>query len=240
MPHSYAGMFSFVPCTGIFSVLFPGDMPMSYPVLNLFLSPKHWTETRCPLNVYNWFLCLSCNLTWKILNKNRRWWQADREGGTLAQVSLRRWEYRLQQGCHQPSSIVLGLQEPHRRFSGVGARNCLWLLWSWGLLWLSFCHRYFSLQATHPLGFDDVVRLEIESNICREGGPLPNCFTTPLRQAWTTMEKVTKTWKALNYKKFLTGGTQKIEHGKKQTEQWKVEAVQQWWERGLWVWLGMY
>nr|XP_032641738.1 A-kinase anchor protein 10, mitochondrial [Chelonoidis abingdonii] len=50
--------------------------------------------------------------------------------------------------------------------------------------------RYFSLQATHPLGFDDFVRLEIESNICREGGPLPNCFTTPLRQAWTTMEKV--------------------------------------------------
>ncbi|XP_078536047.1 A-kinase anchor protein 10, mitochondrial isoform X2 [Lissotriton helveticus] len=50
--------------------------------------------------------------------------------------------------------------------------------------------RYFSLQATHPLGFDDNVRLEIESNICREGGPLPNCFTTPLRQAWTTMEKV--------------------------------------------------
>ncbi|KAJ7308810.1 hypothetical protein JRQ81_008077 [Phrynocephalus forsythii] len=50
--------------------------------------------------------------------------------------------------------------------------------------------RYFSLQATHPLGFDDAVRLEIESNICREGGPLPNCFTTPLRQAWTTMEKV--------------------------------------------------
>uniref|UniRef100_A0A8C0FZT2 A-kinase anchoring protein 10 n=1 Tax=Bubo bubo TaxID=30461 RepID=A0A8C0FZT2_BUBBB len=48
--------------------------------------------------------------------------------------------------------------------------------------------KYFSLQATHPLGFDDSVRLEIESNICREGGPLPNCFTTPLRQAWTTME----------------------------------------------------
>ncbi|KAM9253783.1 A-kinase anchor protein 10, mitochondrial [Dugong dugon] len=50
--------------------------------------------------------------------------------------------------------------------------------------------KYFSLQATHPLGFDDIVRLEIESNICREGGPLPNCFTTPLCQAWTTMEKV--------------------------------------------------
>ncbi|CAB1316426.1 unnamed protein product [Coregonus sp. 'balchen'] len=50
--------------------------------------------------------------------------------------------------------------------------------------------QYFSLQATNPLGFDDSVRMEIESNICREGGPLPDCFTTPLRQAWTTMEKV--------------------------------------------------
>lgn len=50
--------------------------------------------------------------------------------------------------------------------------------------------KYFSLQATNPLGFDDSVRMEIESNICREGGPLPDCFTTPLRQAWTTMEKV--------------------------------------------------
>ncbi|XP_041947035.1 A-kinase anchor protein 10, mitochondrial isoform X4 [Alosa sapidissima] len=50
--------------------------------------------------------------------------------------------------------------------------------------------KYFSLQATNSLGFDDSVRMEIESNICREGGPLPDCFTTPLRQAWTTMEKV--------------------------------------------------
>uniref|UniRef100_A0A3Q3AWM9 A kinase (PRKA) anchor protein 10 n=1 Tax=Kryptolebias marmoratus TaxID=37003 RepID=A0A3Q3AWM9_KRYMA len=49
--------------------------------------------------------------------------------------------------------------------------------------------KYFSLQATNPLGFGDSVRMEIESNICREGGPLPDCFTTPLRQAWTTMEK---------------------------------------------------
>nr|XP_020456271.1 A-kinase anchor protein 10, mitochondrial [Monopterus albus] len=50
--------------------------------------------------------------------------------------------------------------------------------------------KYFSLQATNPLGFGDFVRMEIESNICREGGPLPDCFTTPVRQAWTTMEKV--------------------------------------------------
>lgn len=50
--------------------------------------------------------------------------------------------------------------------------------------------KYFSLQATNPLGFGDTVRMEIESNICREGGPLPDCFNTPLRQAWTTMDKV--------------------------------------------------
>jgi hypothetical protein len=75
---------------------------------------------------------------------------------------------------------------------------------------MSFCHRYFSLQATHPLGFDDVVRLEIESNICREGGPLPNCFTTPLRQAWTTMEKVTKIFKGLNYTKFYWWNSESI------------------------------
>lgn len=55
---------------------------------------------------------------------------------------------------------------------------------------LLFLSRYFSLQATNPLGFGDSVRMMIESNICREGGPLPDCFTTPLRQAWTTMEKV--------------------------------------------------
>uniref|UniRef100_UPI00358F05CC A-kinase anchor protein 10, mitochondrial-like isoform X2 n=1 Tax=Myxine glutinosa TaxID=7769 RepID=UPI00358F05CC len=50
--------------------------------------------------------------------------------------------------------------------------------------------KYFSLQATCPLGFGDAVRLEVESNICREGGPLPDCFSTPLRQAYTTMEMV--------------------------------------------------
>ncbi|XP_046945597.1 A-kinase anchor protein 10, mitochondrial isoform X2 [Lynx rufus] len=66
--------------------------------------------------------------------------------------------------------------------------NCFVLAQS--IVFSAMEQEYFSLQATHPLGFDDVVRLEIESNICREGGPLPNCFTTPLRQAWTTMEKV--------------------------------------------------
>ncbi|XP_038059188.1 A-kinase anchor protein 10, mitochondrial-like [Patiria miniata] len=50
--------------------------------------------------------------------------------------------------------------------------------------------KYFSLQATCPIGFDDSMRLEVETNICREGGPLPDCFTTPMRQAYTTLETV--------------------------------------------------
>ncbi|XP_071493415.1 A-kinase anchor protein 10, mitochondrial-like [Diadema antillarum] len=48
--------------------------------------------------------------------------------------------------------------------------------------------KYFSLQATNPIGFDDNIRFEVESNICREGGPLPTCFAAPMRQAYTTLE----------------------------------------------------
>uniref|UniRef100_A0A4W5N548 A-kinase anchoring protein 10 n=1 Tax=Hucho hucho TaxID=62062 RepID=A0A4W5N548_9TELE len=66
------------------------------------------------------------------------------------------------------------------QYDGLEAQNDAMILYD----------KYFSLQATNPLGFGDSVRMEIESNICREGGPLPDCFTTPLRQAWTTMEKV--------------------------------------------------
>ncbi|XP_018104308.1 A-kinase anchor protein 10, mitochondrial isoform X2 [Xenopus laevis] len=72
------------------------------------------------------------------------------------------------------------LADKNGQYDGQEAQNDAMILYD----------KYFSLQATLPLGFDDSVRLEIESNICREGGPLPNCFTTPLRQAWTTMEKV--------------------------------------------------
>lgn len=50
--------------------------------------------------------------------------------------------------------------------------------------------KYFSLQAEHPLGFDFAIRCEIESNICREGGPLPNCFATAMKQTFTTLESV--------------------------------------------------
>lgn len=50
--------------------------------------------------------------------------------------------------------------------------------------------KYFSLQATTPLGFSQKVRFEIESNICRESGPLPNCFDTPLRIVLHTLEQM--------------------------------------------------
>ena len=36
--------------------------------------------------------------------------------------------------------------------------------------------KYFSMQATSPLGFSDSVRLQIENNICSEGGPDSSCF----------------------------------------------------------------
>ncbi|XP_043272093.1 A-kinase anchor protein 10, mitochondrial isoform X2 [Venturia canescens] len=41
--------------------------------------------------------------------------------------------------------------------------------------------KYFSLQATMPLGFSDKIRFQVEQNICREGGdgPQPDCFDHP-------------------------------------------------------------
>ena len=36
--------------------------------------------------------------------------------------------------------------------------------------------KYFSMQASTPIGFNDAVRLHIENNICSEGGPDNSCF----------------------------------------------------------------
>lgn len=49
--------------------------------------------------------------------------------------------------------------------------------------------KYFSLQATCPLGFSDKVRLEVEQNICRDGGPLPDCFKKPINIVLHYLEK---------------------------------------------------
>lgn len=59
------------------------------------------------------------------------------------------------------------------------------------LLWTVFVYfRYFSLQASHPVGFGDKTRFEIEGNICREGGPLPSCFAITHHIAYCSMKKV--------------------------------------------------
>ncbi|XP_071094421.1 A-kinase anchor protein 10, mitochondrial-like [Haliotis cracherodii] len=49
--------------------------------------------------------------------------------------------------------------------------------------------KYFSLQATQPLGFDDKIRFMVEGNICREGGPLPDCFAKPRDVVLNTLEQ---------------------------------------------------
>lgn len=46
------------------------------------------------------------------------------------------------------------------------------------------------MQATNPIGFDDKLRFEIEGNICREGGPLPDCFTKAKNIVLKILDKV--------------------------------------------------
>lgn len=53
-----------------------------------------------------------------------------------------------------------------------------------------FCCRYFSLQATCPLGYSDKIRFYVEHNICREEGPLPDCFRKPADIVFNVLEKV--------------------------------------------------
>nr|CAD7572781.1 unnamed protein product [Timema californicum] len=52
--------------------------------------------------------------------------------------------------------------------------------------------KFFSLQATSPLGFNDRVRIEMEHNICREEGPLPDCFQKPVKIVTKVLEKVSE------------------------------------------------
>lgn len=46
------------------------------------------------------------------------------------------------------------------------------------------------MQASLPLGVDDMARIEIENNICREAGPLPDCFSSPMEQVLCLLEEV--------------------------------------------------
>lgn len=53
-------------------------------------------------------------------------------------------------------------------------------------------YRYFSLQATMPLGFSDKIRFYVEQNICREDekGPQPDCFDKPNKIVYNFLNKV--------------------------------------------------
>lgn len=49
--------------------------------------------------------------------------------------------------------------------------------------------KYFSLQATCPLGFGDKIRFQIEENICHESGLQPDCFHQPIRLVEYVLDK---------------------------------------------------
>lgn len=57
---------------------------------------------------------------------------------------------------------------------------------------ISIYEKFFSLQATHPIGFPTDIRLKIESDICREGGPLPTCFDLPYQIVFKTLTQYVK------------------------------------------------
>ena len=46
------------------------------------------------------------------------------------------------------------------------------------------------MQASVPLGVDDITRIEIENKICREGGPLPDCFSCLMEHVLCLLEEV--------------------------------------------------
>lgn len=54
--------------------------------------------------------------------------------------------------------------------------------------------KYFSLQATNPVNFPTDIRLKIESEICREDGPLYSCFDLPYRIVFRTLTQYVKSF----------------------------------------------
>ncbi|XP_078034749.1 A-kinase anchoring protein pkaap [Augochlora pura] len=51
--------------------------------------------------------------------------------------------------------------------------------------------KYFSLQATKSLGFSDIIRFQVEDNICHEDGegPRPDCFDKPCKIVYNFLNK---------------------------------------------------
>ena len=46
------------------------------------------------------------------------------------------------------------------------------------------------MQASNSLGVSDETRIRIENKICREEGPLPDCFEEPMENVLTLLEEV--------------------------------------------------
>ncbi|XP_023930046.1 A-kinase anchor protein 10, mitochondrial-like [Lingula anatina] len=95
-------------------------------------------------------------------------------------------EYMEQEGAMDLLQLYLALDNfqqhlasQHGQYDGQEAQADAMVLYD----------KYFSLQATCQVGFDDKVRFEVESNICREGGPLPDCFAWPKGIVFLSLEK---------------------------------------------------
>lgn len=78
---------------------------------------------------------------------------------------------------------------------------------------ISIYEKYFSLQATHPIGFPTDIRLRIESDICREEGPLPSCFDLPYQIVFKTLTQYVKAFlESELYYKYLSEMIHSVEH----------------------------
>ncbi|KAL0842141.1 hypothetical protein ABMA28_014317 [Loxostege sticticalis] len=65
--------------------------------------------------------------------------------------------------------------------------------------------KYFSLQATTPIGFPTYIRMKIENDICIEGGPHYTCFDLPYKIVFKTLSRYVTTFlESELYYKFLS------------------------------------
>lgn len=73
--------------------------------------------------------------------------------------------------------------------------------------------KYFSLQATSPVGFSTAVRLKVEGDICREEGPLYDCFDLPYQIVYKTVAHYVKTFfDSELYFKYLSEMINSVDH----------------------------
>lgn len=83
--------------------------------------------------------------------------------------------------------------------------------------------KYFSLQATNPVGITTNVRLKVESEICRDGGPLYSCFDEPYQIIFVTLNHYAKSFlESEVYYKYLSEMIRSVDemssHPKTQSE----------------------